>query len=311
MLCGEHPPSSGTAWLAQKSITSDVAEVRRLIGFCPQFDAVYPLMTAREHLRMYARLKGIAESDIQKVVEEQIVRMDLSDYADRTAGGYSGGNKRKLSVACALIGDPSIVFLDEPSTGMDPLARRYMWSIINDITNTGKTSIILTTHSMEECEALCSKIGIMVGGHFKCIGSSQRLKNRFGQGYQAEFKVLSSGMESLRPAESPAAQPTANEYITGLLEFLKLEFGDGFKLLEKQDEKVRVSLPRIRAGGQNLPIGEMFGIFERNKERLHIQDYSISQTSLEQIFNTFAKTQGDEMTGVHSSAVSPMAVVPT
>ena len=76
-------------------------------------------MTAREHLRMFARLKGIKESDVDKVVNEQIIRMDLTDYADRTAGGYSGGNKRKLSVAQALIGDPKIVFLDEPSTGME------------------------------------------------------------------------------------------------------------------------------------------------------------------------------------------------
>ena len=93
--------------------------------------------------------------------------MDLTQHAHRCAGGYSGGNKRKLSVACAMIGQPKIIFLDEPSTGMDPVARRFMWSVINDICCAGDTSVILTTHSMEECEALCQRIGIMVGGRFR------------------------------------------------------------------------------------------------------------------------------------------------
>jgi ABC-type multidrug transport system ATPase subunit len=143
-------------------------------------------MTGYEHLKMYARIKGIKEEDIEACVQEQIVRMDLTQHAFRLAGGYSGGNKRKLSVACAMIGQPSIIFLDEPSTGMDPVARRFMWSVINDICCQGDTSVILTTHSMEECEALCQRIGIMVGGRFRCLGSAQHLKSKFGLGYELE-----------------------------------------------------------------------------------------------------------------------------
>ena len=135
---------------------------------------------------MYARIKGIPESRCKRIVDQQIVKMDLTEYADRLAGGYSGGNKRKLSVACAMIGSPSIIILDEPSTGMDPVARRFMWGKINDICNEGNTSVVLTTHSMEECEALCQRIGIMVGGKFKCLGSAQHLKSKFGLGYQFE-----------------------------------------------------------------------------------------------------------------------------
>ncbi|CAN0202592.1 unnamed protein product, partial [Hapterophycus canaliculatus] len=106
------------------------------------------------------------------------------------AGGYSGGNKRKLSVAVAMIGNPQIVFLDEPSTGMDPMARRMMWSyIMRVVTENRECAMILTTHSMEECEALCQRIGIMVGGRMRCLGSSQHLKTRFGKGFQLEASV--------------------------------------------------------------------------------------------------------------------------
>jgi ABC-type multidrug transport system ATPase subunit len=99
-------------------------------------------------------------------------------HADKPCGTYSGGNKRKLSLAVALVGRPSVVFLDEPSTGMDPVARRQMWEVIEAVKRT--SSVVLTTHSMEECEALCNRIGIMVGGKFRCLGSAQHLKNKVG-----------------------------------------------------------------------------------------------------------------------------------
>lgn len=108
--------------------------------------------------------------------------MNLKKYENICAGTYSGGNKRKLSVAIAMLGNPPIVFLDEPSTGMDPEARRFMWDVINRISTTRKrSSIILTTHSMEEAEALSTRISIMVNGTLKCLGSVQHIKNKFGK----------------------------------------------------------------------------------------------------------------------------------
>ncbi len=99
--------------------------------------------------------------------------MDLTDYINARADKLSGGNKRKLSVAMAMIGNPPIVILDEPSTGVDPKAKRFMWSIVSKIsTQRKKSSVIITTHSMEEAEALCTKMAIMVAGKFKCFGSS-------------------------------------------------------------------------------------------------------------------------------------------
>ena len=191
MLSGEFRPSAGSAHLAGLNLITDVQKCRRKIAFCPQFDALFELLTAREHLQLYARIKGICEADIKRVVESKIAEMGLTEYADRSASTYSGGNKRKLSVAIAMIGEPSIVFLDEPSTGMDPVARRFMWEIISDIvTKREKCSLILTTHSMEECEALCTRIGIMVGGVLRCLGSSQRLRSKYGHGYQIEISIV-------------------------------------------------------------------------------------------------------------------------
>jgi len=347
MLSGEFPPSSGRAWLAGKDILTRASEVRRLIGYCPQFDALFELMTGEEHLRMYARIKGIEESSIEACVQEQIKRMDLQDHCKRMAGGYSGGNKRKLSVACAMIGQPSIIFLDEPSTGMDPVARRFMWSVINDICAEGKTSVILTTHSMEECEALCQKIGIMVGGRFRCIGSGQHLKNKFGLGYQLECVLKAENAEHVEEwmGKLGAGKTTdlnrmdmtsmlnnagIGEWAQALTGMHEVHDGcslhdfavwccqeDSFRKLigfmnttypgsvmrEWQGSKVRFEVPNevnINGGLTKIKLSSMFGTLTKAKDTLNLQEYSLSQTSLEQIFNMFAGDQEEEAGNVVS-----------
>lgn len=148
-------------------------------------------MTVEEHLDYYARIKGIRKHLIAPLVEKQIKEMNLEEHRKKLAGALSGGNKRKLSVALCVIGNPPIILLDEPSAGMDPEARRFMWSVVAKISQQRKKSaVILTTHSMEEAEALSTKMGIMVkGGIFKCFGSSQHIKSKFGTGYEIEVKV--------------------------------------------------------------------------------------------------------------------------
>jgi ATP-binding cassette, subfamily A (ABC1), member 3 len=196
MLTAEFPPSEGDATLAGFSVKNDPEKTRRRIGYCPQFDAHFQNMTGREHVQLYAAIKGVPAADVEAAVNSKLAEVGLSVFdSNRLSQGYSGGMKRKLSVACATIGQPQIVFLDEPSTGMDPVARRDMWAVISEMVNGGnmpdeeRTSVILTTHAMEECEALCPRIGIMANGRLRCIGSAQHLKDRFGQGYQVELKV--------------------------------------------------------------------------------------------------------------------------
>lgn len=117
--------------------------------------------------------------------------LNLADHREKAAGTLSGGNKRKLSVAMATLGNPPIILLDEPSAGMDPEARRFMWQVVANISQRDKNSaVIITTHSMEEAEALSTKMGIMVrGGIFKCFGSSQHIKSKFGTGFEVEIKI--------------------------------------------------------------------------------------------------------------------------
>ena len=111
----------------------------------------------------------------------------------------SGGNKRKLSVAIAIVGNPPIILLDEPSAGMDPEARRFMWSVVAKIASQKTSAVILTSHLMEEAEALCTKMGIMVrGGIFRCLGSSQHIKNKFGTGYEIEVKIKKAPYQELQ-----------------------------------------------------------------------------------------------------------------
>ncbi|CAN0878408.1 ABC transporter A family member 1 [Linum grandiflorum] len=189
MLSGEESPTDGTAFVFGKDIRSNPKAVRNNIGYCPQFDALLELLTVREHLELYARIKGVADYQMDDVVMEKLVEFDLLKHAEKPSFALSGGNKRKLSVAIAMIGDPPIVFLDEPSTGMDPIAKRFMWEVISRLsTRQGKTAVILTTHSMNEAQALCTRIGIMVGGQLRCLGTPQHLKTRFGNHLELEVK---------------------------------------------------------------------------------------------------------------------------
>ncbi|XP_031740232.1 ABC transporter A family member 1 isoform X2 [Cucumis sativus] len=189
MLTGEESPSEGTAFIFGKDIRTDPKAARCDIGYCPQFDALLEFLTAKEHLELYARIKGVPELKIDDVVMEKLVDFDLLKHANKPSYSLSGGNKRKLSVAIAMIGEPPVVILDEPSTGMDPIAKRVMWDVISRIsTRRGKTAVILTTHSMNEAQALCTRIGIMVGGRLRCIGSPQHLKTRFGNHLELEVK---------------------------------------------------------------------------------------------------------------------------
>lgn len=158
------------------------------------------------------RLQGIPKAKVSQIVQEKMHQLSLVEFENKRAESLSGGNKRKLSVAIALIGNPPLLFMDEPSTGkgwrkargsqswykvslsryagMDPVTRRVMWDVIADIaTHRRESSIILTTHSMEECEALATRVAIMVGGRLRCLGSIQHIKNTHAQGYQLRLKL--------------------------------------------------------------------------------------------------------------------------
>ena len=205
MLTNFVVPTQGECYIKGFNAKTEFPNARKQIGYCPQFDAIFIHMTVREHLEFYAKIKKIPSNYVEILIKKQLKDMNLEQYENKVAGSLSGGNKRKLSVAMAMLGNPPVVFLDEPSSGMDPKARRFMWEVIAKISTRGKNSaVILTTHSMEEAEALSTNMGIMVDGQFKCFGSKQHIKNKFGTGYQVEIKFrmlnnqdLISKMETL------------------------------------------------------------------------------------------------------------------
>ncbi|GMF37445.1 unnamed protein product [Phytophthora fragariaefolia] len=348
MLTGDVQPSHGTATLNGFDILSQQIEVRRQIGYCPQFDALFDLLSVREHLELFGAIKGIPRESLERVVMEKIHQLNLSDFEHKLAGSLSGGNTRKLSVAIAVIGSPAIIFLDEPSTGMDPVSRRFMWDVIADISTRGKEStIVLTTHSMEECEALCSRVGIMVGGRLRCLGSVQHLKSRFGDGLVFDVKldmptvdelmilnqrIFNNSSEFVTPVEledkcrafgNPelaervtASHPTgyslaaamqrdgfvrADAFCSWCAEetrfddlngYLLRAFGAGqVQVMERQNDFARF---KVRSRNNEVKLSKMFALIEDVKIKMHIREYSVSQTTLEQIFNSFASQQEEE-----------------
>lgn len=378
VLSGDILPSSGAAQIAGYDVATQQPSIRRLLGYCPQFSAsLFELLTVYEHLQLYARIKGVPESKVNSTAEEMMSQMGLRQYRNKLAGRLSGGNQRKLSVAVALVGGAKIVVLDEPSTGMDPQSRRFMWSIINRVATEQKLcSILLTSHSMEEVEALATRCAIMVSGQLRCIGSIQHLKQVHGAGYTAEIRVSKPGVETLQAltariagvdgvqatpattvqitAPSPDATeptPVTGEFPGGRIPESKLaavcaalgraerateisasgsgwalaaavgrsadrsvplvDFATwwaaedsvedvtahvtaqafpGSKRVERHGAKLRFQLPPQ----EGTTLGQLFGAMETAKQRLPIKEYSLSQTSLEQVFNMFASQQEEE-----------------
>lgn len=341
ILTGEYGPTQGEAYINSYNVVQNLSEARYNIGYCPQFDALTDLLTPTEHLILYAKIKGIPDKLVRSFVDKQLKDMGLVKYAFVRAGNLSGGNKRKLSVAIACIGNPPVVFLDEPSAGMDPEARKNMWKVINSI-KSQKVSIILTTHSMDEAEALCNNIAIMVAGRLRCYGTSTHIKNKFGSGYEFFMKVGYPSKEEIeqklnRVKDIFPDEIIAESDIDKALQALEAnnlrqeisKLGSGSHIQEELTETQKVAVGtlvewvileeygsnifswlvyqfrevsliehygtyfKFRVEKQyNKSIGEIFGLIEQNKERLNISEYSLSQTTLEQIFNMFA-TEND------------------
>ena len=363
MLSGDVLPSpGGKATIAGFDILEQQSQVRRLLGYCPQFDALLDLLTVREHLFLFARIKGVAEADIPDLVTTKMEEMGLTMYADRVSQALSGGNRRKLSMAIALVSEPPVVFADEPSTGMDPKARRDMWKIILRIARSKATSVVLTSHSMEEVEALCSRVAIMVGGRLRCLGSIQHLKNKFGRGWMIEVRQKATTSEQVEamaervrkfgvvtrvggeaadasecvvrdnfvsmfnrlgrpewieevhpkrsgwmvqsaidsrpgrdvPLELLAPWLAEQEHADDLIDFVtktafKPDDVEAPRLIERHGLKFRFRIPP-----QTMSLGSMFRAMEEGREPHLMADYSIGQTSLEQVFNQFAAQQDEE-----------------
>ena len=252
MLTGLLAPSGGTAYISSYDLAYDLDKIHKIVGYCPQFNILWEELTAREHLDLFARLRDISAEHRSDLITQKLEEVNLGNAADKLVGTYSGGMKRRLSVAISSIGNPRIIFMDEPTTGMDPITRREVWKLIQKLKK--DRVIILTTHSMEEAEILSDRVLVMVNGEIKCNGTCLYLKNQYGDGYKVELV-----------SKNPK----------GLWEFLEKEI-KSLKLVDIAGGSLYVSIPRTEIDD----VQKFFKIVEESK----IEDWGLRNSSLEEVF---------------------------
>ncbi|XP_057526866.1 ABC transporter A family member 7-like [Amaranthus tricolor] len=264
MMIGLTEPTSGAAFVEGSDIRYQMNEIYTSMGVCPQHDLLWETLTGREHLFFYGRLKNLKGSALKQAVEQSLKDVNLyhGGVADKPAGKYSGGMKRRLSVAISLIGDPKVVYMDEPSTGLDPASRNNLWNIVKQAKQ--DRAIILTTHSMEEAEVLCDRIGIFVDGGLQCIGGPKQLKGRYGGSFV--FTMTTSAeydteVENMVKGLAPNAQ--------------KIYHISGTQKFEIPKHEVRIS--------------DVFKAVEKAKQRFTVQAWGIADTTLEDVFIKVAR----------------------
>lgn len=268
MLTGLFPPSSGLAQVSGLDIVGSMDEIREQLGVCPQHDILWPELTAREHLQLFAQLKGIPSFLIDREVHEKISQVGLDDACDNPVGSFSGGMKRRLSVAISTIGNPKVVFMDEPTTGLDPVNKRAVWHLIQSMKK--DRCIILTTHSMEEADVLSDRIAIMAYGKLRCIGNGLHLKSKYGSGYR--LTLLTNQSHSAKVITS------IEEKFAGLVTLAANDAGAiAFTVAQQRLERIPEVLAYIdelreAPGGHDM-----------------IHEWGISHSTLEEVFLAITK----------------------
>ncbi|CAD6251450.1 unnamed protein product [Miscanthus lutarioriparius] len=265
MLTGFCKPTSGTAYIEGMDIRFDMDRIYTGIGVCPQDDLLWENLTGREHLLFYGRLKKLKGAALAEAIEQSLRSMHLlaGGVPDKLVGKYSGGMKRRLSVAISLIGDPKVVYMDEPSSGLDPASRKNLWKAVKSAKQ--DRTIILTTHSMEEADVLCDRIGIIANGSLQCIGSSKELKDRYGG-------------SCVLTVTTPAGEE--EEEIERLVQSISPAANRVYRVSGTQ----KFEMPK-----QGMKISVVFGAMEQAKSSLHILAWGLADTTLEDVFVRVAK----------------------
>ena len=179
ILTGIMQPTKGNAIIDGFDVAKNASEVKKIIGVCPQEATVYSFLNAKENIELFGKLHSLSRNQIDKRADKMLKLLGLTDASQRRAGGYSGGMLRKLNLIMALINDPKIAFLDEPTVGMDARARRNTWEFIGSLKSEDKT-IVLTTHYIEEAEALSDRVGIIDYGKLIELGTPEELIEKYG-----------------------------------------------------------------------------------------------------------------------------------
>ncbi|KAF7992262.1 hypothetical protein HCN44_001587 [Aphidius gifuensis] len=271
MLTGIELPHDGTMYLKNYGIHNNRGKYLAEMGYCPQQDAIIDTLNAWDHLNLFARLRGVPTSQIHFVVRNWIIKLNLTACASQPSATYSGGNRRRLNIAMALIGNPALVLMDEPTTGVDPAARRSLWNTLKACQEFGQ-SIILTSHSMEECEVLCNRLVIMVKGQIVCVGAVQELKQRFGAGYNIHVKLSTVSRDD-------DIQEIKRRIESGI-SCQKMDENSGFLGYHVTDSQVSWTF--------------MYDLMNTLKNTYScIEDFAVLSSTLEQLFIQFARAPDD------------------
>ncbi|GBG60704.1 hypothetical protein CBR_g12441 [Chara braunii] len=259
MMVGFLEPTSGTALIEGMDIRGEMSAIHSVMGVCPQHDLLWETLTGREHLLFYGRLKNLKGEQLEREIEMWLRKMNLYNggVLAKPVRAYSGGMKRRLSVAISLIGNPLVVYMDEPSTGLDPASRNNLWQVVKEAKR-GR-AIILTTHSMEEAEVLCDRLGIFIDGQFACIGNPRELTARYGGTYDLTVTTP--------PGEESA------------VEALALSLSHRAKKVYSLGGTQKFELP-----SSEVDLADVFDAIERAKTKINIQAWGIANTTLEDVF---------------------------
>ncbi|KOB70587.1 ATP-binding cassette sub-family A member 3, partial [Operophtera brumata] len=262
-VCGMSRPELARSSLVCRDLCKfygSLLAVNRLsFGYCPQFDALFDTLTARETLHIFSLLRGIPARVGAASALHLANSLGFTQHFDK---------KRKISTAVALLGDSSLLYLDEPTTGMDPASKRLVWSSISAAARSGR-SVVLTSHSMEECEALCSRLTVMVSGRLHCLGPLQHLKTKFSQGFTLIVKC-----EFGPDREADLAK--IDKYIQD-------------NIIEAKLIESYLGISTYYLNDAELPWWRVFHVMEAARDLFPIEDYAVSQTTLEQVFLRFTR----------------------
>ncbi|KAK2664002.1 hypothetical protein Ddye_002576 [Dipteronia dyeriana] len=285
MMIGLINSTSGTAIVQGLNMATDMDKIYTSMGVCAQYDLLWETLTGREHLLFYGRLKNLKGEALTQAVEESLKSINLfhGGVADKQAGKYSGGMKRRLSVSISLIGDPKVVYMDEPSTGLDPASRNTLWKAVKQakqdraivLTNTLSLSLSLpaaptpptslnTSHSMEEAEALCDRLGIFVDGSLECIGNPRELKARYGGLYVFQMTTTTDHEDEVESMVKGFSRNATKIYqISGTIKF-EIPKGD-------------------------VRIADVFQAIENAKSKFAVYAWGLADTDLEDVFIKVAR----------------------
>ncbi|KAK5060231.1 hypothetical protein LTR84_010116 [Exophiala bonariae] len=272
-----------------KSMVSNRRAAIQLLSVCPQYDAI-DYLTVRQHLIFYGRTAGIPTNSLDNVIKSLLSSLDLSQYVNRMASKLSGGNKRKLSIAIALIARPRLLILDEPSCGMDALSKRKMWKLLSQIRRSqfGRNmSILMTSHSMEEVSALADRVGIM-RKTMLAVGERNELCSRYQDRYHVHL-VLRNTADGPQSPSKAGEDDHATRWVKSMIphariEKISLNCQMSFSVPRIHRYLSLEGHPREEGDGQHVSLAAIIRLLEANKDIVGIEYYTVSQSTLEDVF---------------------------